>query len=36
MELFLDIKYGLASSPMRAGIAAIAKKPTDVTEKRES
>jgi hypothetical protein len=36
IELLLDIKYGLASSPMRAGIEAIARKPTDVTEKRDN
>jgi hypothetical protein len=36
IELLLEIKYGLASSPIRAGMAAMAKNPTEVTEKRET
>jgi hypothetical protein len=35
IELLLEIRYGLASSPIRAGIEAIARNPTEVTEKRE-
>ncbi len=36
MLLFFEMRYGLASSPSLAGIATMAKKPTLVTEKRES
>ncbi len=36
IELFFEIRKGLASSPILAGIATMARKPTLVTEKRVS